>query len=231
MKLATDKAHRDYFYKNGNIEFDSIFNPAQVNEMNEAIDTILCKSLATQPKKLSTKDAGQLFREGRDLWRKDESIQKLLLNKRLAEIAVELMEVRSLRMGYDQLLLTESKSVMSDPKDPYHQFLLQTGTLQERSCLTPVICGLMICLKPALAGEPNPLFSNTAGNVVFFKGDLPLDLSFLTYAEEGRYLLLSLVDPRTVYILNEKDPQTHALKRLGLVFGDRLTDKLNPLYK
>ncbi|QLH36192.1 MAG: hypothetical protein HWD61_08680 [Parachlamydiaceae bacterium] len=42
-------------------------------------------------------------------------------------------------------------------------------------------------------------------------------------------MLLAFADFRTVYILNENDPHTHTLKHLGYVFGDKLSDKLNPI--
>lgn len=228
MKFSTDKAHRDYFYKHGMIEFDQLFNEGQIKELNQAIHTILLKEIPPNREKLPPSSSDGLFKVGRDLWRKNESIQKLILHKRLAEVAIELMEVKSLRMGYDQLFFGEQKPI--DSKNPYHQLLMQTGSLQDISCLKPVICGLMICLEDAQSDdETSPLFSKKAGNGVFFKPEIPMDLQYLTHATKSRYLLIAFVDSRTVYVLNDRDPNTHELKRLGYVFGDRLTDSLHPL--
>lgn len=228
MKFATDKSHRDYFYKHGTIEFDELFSPEQIHELNVAIDAVLCKNLSIRKDQLARQTPQELFLGGRDLFRRDESIKKLLLHRRLAEIAVELMETHFLRMGYDQLLLGETKQPIIETT--YDRFLRREGTLQEKSCITPIICGLMLCLDPAQASEnSSAFFPKTAGSGVFFKPDIPLDLSFLCQALGGRYLLIAYAEARTVYILNENDPHTHALKHIGYVFGDKLSDKLNPI--
>jgi hypothetical protein len=228
MKFSTDKPHRDYFYKHGTIEFDALFTSDQIHELNKAIDHILCQKLSIASSQLPRQESNDLFLQGRDLFRQEDSIKKLVLHRRLAEIAVELTEARSLRIGYDQLLPGEPKPPYIDTA--YNQFLMNPGTLQDKSCLIPVICGLIICLEPSPDEEaPSPLFSKTPGNGIFFKADLPMDLSNLTQSPGGRYLLITYVDPRTVYVFNEKDPHTHHLKHIGYVFGDRLSDKLNPL--
>ncbi len=227
MKFATDKSHRDYFYKHGTIEFEGLFTPTQINEINAKIDEILCKNLAIKSYKLAKQNAQEIFKHGRDLFRHDEALKKLLLHKRLANIAVELLEVRSIRMGYDQLLVGEVGSPLLDPM--YDQFLQQEGTLQEKSCMTPVVCGLMLCLEPPQTEVTSIFFPKTPGHVIFFRPNIPLDLKFLTQVQGGRYLLMTYADRRTVYILNEKDPHTHTLKHRGYVFGDKLSDSLNPI--
>lgn len=228
MKLATDKSHRNYFHKNGVIEFDGLFNISQVDELNAAIDNILCKNLAIPREKLARQSPNEIFLHGRDLFRENDLLKKQLLHQRLAEIAVELTEERSLRMGYDQLFVGESKQPLFSTV--YDQFLHQEGTLHDKSTITPVLCGLMLCLEPSVSEQNSSvLFPKTAGSGVYFKADIPFDLTFLSHAEGGRYLLIAYAHPRTVYILNEKDPHTHALKHKGYVFGDRLSDKLNPL--
>lgn len=230
MKLATDKSHRDYFYKHGMIEFDALLNSDQIQELNVSINKILMQELAIPAVKLERQNAYDLFMRGHDLFRKDDGIKKNILHRRLAEIAVELMEVRALRIGYDQLLSGVLQSSTDDAKNVYTQYLQDEGSLQDKSCIKPVICGLLVCLEPADSIEiPPALLSKTPGSGVYFKPDLPFDLTFLAHAKKGRYLLITYADPRTVYILNDKDPHTHSLKHRGYVFGDRLSDKLNPL--
>jgi len=228
MKFSTDKSHRDYFYKHGVIEFDELFNADQVHEMDVLIGQILCKRLSIQPNKLARLSPEEFFLHGYNLFRDDESLKKLLLHRRLAEIAAELLEVQYLRMGFDQLFVGETEP--SKFKTIYDQFLHQEGTLQEKSCIKPVVCGLNICIEPAQPSEMTSiLFPKTPGSGVFFKADIPLDFQFLTQVSGGRYLMIAYADRRTVYILNEKDPHTHLLKRQGYVFGDLLSDSLNPL--
>ncbi len=227
MKYATDKSHRDYFYKHGLIEFDALFSPEQVQELNEAIDYILCTKLHITKDKLSKQNVNAYFLQGHDLFRHHESLKKLLLFRHLGEIAAELMEVRSLRIGYDQLLVGQGNKPMLETV--YGQFLLQSGSLQEKSSIKPVICGLILCLEPTQSSESSPFFSKQAGNGIFFKADIPFDTTILSHSQGGRYILIVYAAPRTVYILTENDPHTHALKHIGYVFGDKLSDKLNPI--
>lgn len=230
MKYVTDKSHRDYFYKHGMIEFDNLCSLDQMYELNQAIDNLLCSKLSITLDKLNKLQPDEIFLQAHDLFRQDEYIKKKLLHKSLAEIAVELMEVRSLRMGYDQLLIGQSKP--SALQTVYDRFLHQEGSLQDRSCLKPVTCGLLICLETSItSSDANTvaILPKKVGSAVFFKADIPLDLTSLSNAQGGRYLLVVYVDQRTVYILNEKDPHTHALKHIGYVFGDRLSDRDHPL--
>lgn len=228
MKFATDKSHRDYFYKHGIIEFDGLFTLDQIHEMNVLIDKILAKRLAIPTSQLIHQQSQDIFIQGHDLFRQDEVLKKILLHRRLAETALELTEARSARMGYDTLLV--GKAQESSENSIYDQYLSQEGNLQEKSSMTPIICGLMLCLEPPQSSDKiSPLFSQTAGNAVYFKPDIPLELKDLLDIKRGRYLLMAYVDPRTVYILNNKDPHTHTLKHLGYVFGDKLSDTLNPL--
>jgi hypothetical protein len=229
MKLVTDKSHRDYYYKHASIEFDALFPPQQVTEINQAIEAILCNRMSLRKGQLALQNRNNLYLNGHDLWREDESLKKLFLHRRLAEIAGELNEIHSLRMGSDQLLLGEKKALDLSTENVYEQYLKQEGSLQERSCFRPVAAGLLVCLEPIVSEIDYPLFSKIVGSGVFFKPDLPLDLSPLVDMQSGRYILISYVDPRTVYVLNENEPHTHTLKHLGYVFGDRLSDRLNPL--
>lgn len=227
MKFATDKSHRDYFYKQGSIEFDKLLTSEQVGEVNRIIDRILCQRLRISPDQLGRQNPNELFLQGHDLFRQDESLKKILLHRRYAEIAVELLEARALRIGYDQLFVAQPKKPLMETV--YDEFIHQDWTLQDRSCIKPVICGLMLCLEsPKPADKEAQLFSKTEGNGIYFKADISLDFSFLAEEERGRYLLIVYADQRTVYILNEKDPHTHYLKHQGYVFGDRFSEKLNP---
>lgn len=227
MKFSTDKAHRNYFYKNGTIEFDDLLSKAQVGELNSLVDQILCQKLSIRQNQLFKQTPNDLFLQGHNLFKQNDSLKKLLLQRRFAEIAAELMEVHFLRMGYDQLLVGESKPPLIET--PYDLFLYREGTLQEKSCITPVVCGLILCLEPSQSPETSTFFPKTSGSGVFLKPDIPLQLNVLRETEGGRYILIAFADFRTVYILNEKDPHTHVLKHEGLVFGDRLPDKLHPI--
>ncbi|QLH36190.1 MAG: hypothetical protein HWD61_08670 [Parachlamydiaceae bacterium] len=66
MKFSTDKTHRDYFYKHGAIEFDELFSPAQLKELNTAIDAVLCTKLSIKPFQLAKQMPGDFFAKGHD---------------------------------------------------------------------------------------------------------------------------------------------------------------------
>lgn len=78
------------------------------------------------------------------------------------------------------------------------------------SCLKPIICLFLI-----LSGEK-------AGHGLFFK---PENLPHLT----APVFLISYCDVKTFYLLNKRDPYTHAPKKLGYVFGDLLRNDTHPL--
>lgn len=229
MKFATDKSHRDYFYKHGFIEFDGLFSNQQVQEIQNTIQEIQCKRMDLRKGQLALEESNKIFMQSHDLWRDSEFLKKLFLSRKLAEIAGELTETYSLRYGSDQLLLGERQGYQSESVTSYQTYLKSTGSLEEKSCFRPTVCGLMICLDPIFTENEAPLFSKKEGSAIFFKSDLQMDLSNLMEKNSGRYILITYVDPRTVYILNENDPHTHSLKHQGYVFGDRLSEALNPL--
>ncbi len=63
------------------------------------------------------------------------------------------------------------------------------------------------------------------GGAIFFSAEHTFSL-----AEEGDrdYLLIAYAGPRAVYVFNEHDPDTHALKKKGFGFGDRLREETHP---
>ena len=87
-----------------------------------------------------------------------------------------------------------------DPKNPI---------LLADSCLKPTI-GLLIILT----GEK-------AGSGIFFNPESPMP------AAEHAFLII-YSDTKTIYHLNKKDPHTHALKKLGYVFGDLVKSDTHP---
>ena len=82
------------------------------------------------------------------------------------------------------------------------------GTLAERSCVQGLEIGLLLDLR-SLEGT-------------YIRADVPLqgghDTFVITYAGE-----------RACYIHNEGDPHTHLWKKLGMAFGDRLAEPMQPV--
>jgi len=64
-----------------------------------------------------------------------------------------------------------------------------------------------------------------SGGAVFFSAEHTFSLA---EEDETSYLLIAYAGPRAVYVFNEHDPDTHALKKKGYGFGDRLREETHP---
>ncbi|WP_068469058.1 hypothetical protein [Candidatus Protochlamydia phocaeensis] len=239
MKFAIAKEHKNFFQKQGMIEFEGFISSDQLALFNQAIDQALESRMDIPAERLRLQSSENLFLQGRDLWRANESLRKLVCQPRLAEIASELIEKKPLRLGYDQLFPAryQEKFSPSPQQRTYAQFLAQTTNLETISSLQGVACGLMLCLgaagntvresEPALEGLD--IFPSSPGQAIFFQPQAMANLEFL-YAHPGhRFYLIVYAQASAYYQLQPQDPHTHALKHLGYVFNDKLNDKLNPI--
>jgi len=229
MKITVDSNHLDYFHKNNAIEFDSILTEKQLASLGEHIQRAL--TLRLEKERTSPEN---LFKAGRDLFRVDSGIRKIVTQKHFAEIAFELTQQKPLRLGYDQFFHSSPTSLTLSPNQtPYVQLMNSKLTLQEVSSLQGVLCGLMICLKAEKREEKEletpVIFSRKPGNAVFFNPSAILNFEGLISGTDSNYLLIVYVHTSSVYILNTIDPNTYVLKNYGYSLGDRLSDKLNPI--
>jgi len=250
MKFTVAKEHRDFFRKHFRIEFSNLFSVEQCEQLMAERLVILSERLNVSKANFNATSVSSQFMAGFDLWRGNAILKKLILQKSLAEVAAELLEVRALRMGYDQLIPDLSATAISAPDDPYRNWLLQTSSLQDISSIQGIMTGLIICLKaPQLEDEPietastdleaktvtppivvtPSLFSTTPGNGVYFSPDAPLDFNDLAARQGYTYLLIVYTKATSVYCKRENDPHTNEFRQLGYNFGDRLSDRYHPL--
>ncbi len=238
MKFAITKEHRDFFQKQGWIEFEELLSSDQVVFSNQTIDKILVDRLHKPLEKLGQLSSEQLFQQGRDLWRSNPSLVQLTKQTRFAEIASELIEKKPLRLGYDQFFPSPAQAQPTKgTPHVYAQFIANTTSLEAVSCLQGIVCALMLALGP----ESNPLsdetipaeginvFSATPGNAIFFLPHFPVNWSYLQAFPSQRFYLIVYTQAMAYYLLQPKDPHAHALKHLGYIFNDQLNDKLNPI--
>lgn len=242
MKFATAKEHRDFFQKYGWIEFEELLSQDQLALANQAINQTLMDRLNVSAEKLPLLSSEKIYLQGRDLWRSHPFLQKLVTQLRFAEIVSELIEKRPLRLGYDQLFSTSHQlPFASETSTVYTHFLENTASLEAVSCLQGVIGGLVLALgkKEHVLAEKEPLtkdaiegidiFPSQSGNVIFFQPHVPVNWSRLYEHPEQRFYLIVYTMSVAHYQLQPQDPHTHALKRLGYVFNDKLNDKLHPI--
>ncbi len=233
MKFSTAKQHRDFFNKNGWIIFDEMLSDDQLDLTNQAIDRVLSERMPQQSKDKMKSD--ELFMRGRDLWRSDPYLKKIITNTRFADIATELIEKKPLRLAFDQYIPERSENLYFTEKqsaiDPYFK---DQCSLQESSSINGISCGLMICLRN---GHSNPAenegnidpYPNQKGQFLYFKPDKSIHWDAIFRHEFQSYYLIAYCNANSHYQHEPKDPHTHYLKKLGYVFNDPLKSNLHPL--
>lgn len=241
MKFALAKEHRDFFHKEGMIEFEEFFTLDQIHQLNQAIDSALAK------RSHINESQDQQFFKGRDLWRETKELEKLTCQPRLAQLVNDLTEKKPLRLAYDQLLPAFSSQLGQGlANQKYSAFLNQIVSLDEISSLTGIICGILIALSPSTKAEevnpsneeektektedkPKDIFPSQPGNITIFSGQNPFSLNQLFNHPDQRYYLIVYSLASTVYQVKEKDPQPYALKQYGYDIHDHLNDRFHPI--
>ncbi len=234
MKFAIASDHRDFFRKHQAIEFEGFLNQKQITEIAKAIEEALTKRLSQMKTKVKP-STNQLFKEGRDLWRSEPILKKLEMHQ-LSEIVSNLMECKPLRLGYDQYFPAFIPSLgQAFLSDSYKTLCKQTLSLNAISSLERIVCGVMLCLTDQEKQEDSPIekefniFSEKAGNAVFFHPNLPINFSELEKRKGQSYFLIVYTQAHAVYVMNENDPQPYHLKTFGYRVGDKLVDKHHPI--
>lgn len=203
--------HRNFFRKHQWIECEELLSPKELSYIQE---------------KIENKEIAQ-----RDLWRQEAPLKKIVLNKSLARVAAELTETRSLRFGYDQLLILPKKT--HEEPTAYDLLLQQTLSLENISSIQGVICGVMLCVQADQSAhideQDSPIFSINPGNGVFFTPEFPIDFTTVHRRPGCTYLMIVYVQPTSVYYSQPHDPFCRHFQQLGYQFGDRLSEQLNPL--
>lgn len=179
------------------------------------------------------------FRAGRDLWRENKAIKKVVLRSKLASVAAELAKKPSLRLAFDQTLLSAPAFNLNSLP-----CLTRPLSLTESSCIQGIVGALLLqlsdpystppALPDSLDDEPAPLalFPQKKGSGIFFSPSAPLSLEHFTAVnqEEIHQLLIVYSVDKSLYKREELDPHIHNLKRLGYQFGDRLKKETHPLF-
>lgn len=229
MKFAVASEHRDFFNKNGYIEFAELVTDEQLKRLNEDVKQVLVNRLKLPSHaSLDKQPSGSLFSKGRDLWRDLPSIKKVVCNPLFAEIAWELCQQRPLRIGYDQFFPSHRTEGLALTKhDTQQPQLSGTLSLAESCSIQGVISGFILCLKGDAQAETLGFFPTTPGHALFFSVDHPID--FAKLGNQCDYLLVTYAIKKSVYVHNEKDPLCYDLRQWGYTFGDALSDRLNPI--
>ncbi len=233
MKYIVDNKHREFFAENGWIEFDELLPSAKVSELHKAVMSVLAQRIGVDEERLNRYCADDLYAAGRDVWRDSEFIKNIVCNRSLAEIAANLLEIKPVRLAFDQVIVTGAAGRSKD-------LLLPRGTraLSSFSCIQGLLCGLLIALteipKFEVAEPQSPWLATAhlpqhSGAGVFLSPKTPIDFDEILSGDVGDYLLITYTHAVSVVTFNRDDTYTNSLKELGYSFGDRLSDDLHPI--
>jgi ectoine hydroxylase-related dioxygenase (phytanoyl-CoA dioxygenase family) len=111
-----DKTQIDFYSKNGYIKLKNILSEDEINYFNQVISEVVLK-MKKEEIPLAQRDTyGKAFLQLFNLWKEDDRIKELIFNKRLGQIASELMQVNGVRLYHDQALFKEPQGGIT----PWH---------------------------------------------------------------------------------------------------------------
>lgn len=108
---------REEFEKNGHVLVRGLVNPVEMAVFRPLIVEAV-KKYRTERRRLSERDTyGKAFLQIMNLWRMDERVKHLVLARRLAGVAADLLGVNNVRIYHDQALFKEPGGGAT----PWHQ--------------------------------------------------------------------------------------------------------------
>ena len=145
---------------------------------------------------------------GRDLERYNSSLFKAAFFSRLAQVASALFNQKRLKLAFTQ----------------YYPHYKCMAALEDISSVTE-ICGVALVNLSETPLPEFPYLPLKMGDLGFYQIDFPIDFTDL----EKPVFLIAFSTEVARYKFQEKDPETHILKKLGYAAGDRLRDETHPL--
>src|SRR5689334_6697173 len=125
MQFALTADLRHFFEKHRWIEFEGLLSIQESAQLKQEADKTLNERFATQTE--------NRFLSGRDLWRDNPKIKKILFRRNISELASTLFNARPLRIAYDQYFPSSW-----EPPGPY--------SLQMTCCLQKLSGALLLQL-------------------------------------------------------------------------------------
>lgn len=105
------------FRENGHTLTRGLLSPGEVAVYHGVISAAAAK-YNTEKRKIEDRDTyGKAFLQIMNLWRHDENVKKMVMSKRLARVAADLLGVKNVRIYHDQALFKEP----GGGPTPWHQ--------------------------------------------------------------------------------------------------------------
>ena len=102
------QAQIEFYQHNRFIKIKHVFDAGTIQHFNEVISQKV-NQINTEHRQLQERNTyGKAFLQLFNLWKEDEEIARLVMSKRLASIATQLMKVKGVRLYHDQALFKEA---------------------------------------------------------------------------------------------------------------------------
>jgi hypothetical protein len=211
MRISITQQQIQYFRDHSYIEFEDLLSEKQLTSLKE--ETLVY---------LSSRSYLKNFIAGRDLFRRNSQVKKLVTSVQLAQFASLFTNHDHLRIAFDQLLTSLPPYENPDEAPPlFHG----RYNLDQMSPIQGLVCGLLINID---AETPPPSFPSKPGNGVYFSPNWPIDFHEILHPTQ-KYLLIVYTKQHSLYRFQPLDPAAHELKKLGYGFGDSLEHANHPL--
>lgn len=239
MRWAISSHQCDFFQNNELIEFENFLSTAQTHKLMSVCKNGIETRLGITAHEDFKRNPEEVFMKGRDLFRENLNLKKQICDSKFSRIAAELTHATNLRLACDQLIAsTHFVQYFLPQARHFNEFMKQPHSLMDLTSFQGVVCGVMLCLsKDQEATIEGPekeqslklsVYPAKPGNAVFFKPSHTFSFQDLYGKEDALYLLIVYCQAKTTYVFQPNDIHTHALKNLGYVFGDSLTEKYHP---
>lgn len=209
MKFSISLDQRNFLNKNGYVPFYQLLSDAEIQLLKLGINSGL----------------KQDHKSGRDLWRVDESVKKIVFSKRLVDVVFQLTQKKPLRLAFDQYIPEKSAALLDrNEQVPLFNYFGDEPAFQDKSSINSLVGLLLLVLN---GDEESSSIGKGGGyfilpQAILSKEDLP-------FSPNQQFLLIGYADMHSQYLYQPLDPHGHFLKQLGYVFGDKLNDRLHPV--
>jgi hypothetical protein len=225
MRFSLPDSYFEFFLRNQILEIENLMTLQDVETLCKKHEELLLKHMNQKPLNLASNL--ELWKAGKDLWKEDPEVKKVLFRLQLGEISHILFKQRPIRLACTQALFTGDKQ---------DSLFSETENLQNISSIGPLLGGVLLCLDTPVEQEALALLPDlktlAKGRAFFFSGEYQIPFAELFQQKRLKMILLCFAPGKIRYKLEPKDPHTHELKKLGCGFGDSLPEELCPyLYR
>lgn len=210
MKHIIEFSQIEFYKENRYLELEEILSESKFQSL---VYEIIKKRSQIKSKH---SDHSSQFLNSHDLFRDIPDLKKFLSSAMIVNILNELCQESFFRLLFDQII--------AYPLSDNYPSIINLNDLSFQG----TVMGLLINLGGAEITSSH-LFPKKKGNITFFDPSSPLILDEFKIPTSAEFLLVAYGTQDARYRFKEIDPHTHVPKNYGYVFGDSLTNSLNPL--